>query len=191
MRNAIVQLSLMLFLLLGTSSADSISYVATGVFGSSTPITNLTAPNTAFSFTFSQSVPVVPITSDGASFTTLVSVTYLSGINNLNIPNALVTFFDDSQQGLFDISFQLGNDYAWEFLGPQIFAGATSNPTLLTGTFFANPDSALFVNDGPPESFGSGQVVAAAAVPEPGTLLLVGTGLLSALGALRRRSSSS
>jgi hypothetical protein len=195
MRKSIIQLSLTLLLLLSAAFGDSISYTVTGLYDASVLTTPLTAPNNSFSFTFSEPIPVVPLPIDANSFDTFVSVTYSSGLNlPLTIPGAEVAFFDTTGGGLFGIFFELGGStYDWEFFGPQAFGGTISNPILHTGTFLADSRSAFFFNDQPdPGSpIMNGQVVAVAAVPEPGTLALLGTGFLSILAAKRRKTASS
>ena len=78
MRNRIATLGLFVVLLLAVQSAfaDSINYFTSNTYGSATPTTPLTAPNSTFSFSFSIPIPVTLSASDSDSFTTIVPIVY-------------------------------------------------------------------------------------------------------------------
>lgn len=59
--------------------------------------------------------------------------------------------------------------------GSQLFTGSTSSPTFLTGTFPLGGFNLTISNPNP------------SAVPEPSSLVLLGTGLLGAVGVLKRK----
>ncbi len=188
MRKTIGLLIFLLLVLALSSSpalAETMHYVVNSTYGPSIPTTPLTAPNTAFSFLFSEPIPLIPSASDASSFTTIVPVTYSSGATNAT-DWATIQFYSLAMAGLFDISLTDGGDlYLWSFFGPALFTGAPSNPVLLTGTFPIDADSAFRFNRDSFHQFGGGTVVATS-IPEPSSLLLVGGGLL-ALAACARK----
>ena len=56
----------------------------------------------------------------------------------INAPGAEVQFFSKADEGLLEVIFDLdGNNYDFNFLGPQIYSGNTAPFSLLTGTFLA------------------------------------------------------
>jgi len=195
MRNriAVVGLFIVLLLAVQTAFANSVvNYVTSGTYNSATPTTPLTAPGNTFSFSFSVPTPVSLSASDAISFTTIVPVSYSSGSFTGTVSGTGVIFFTAIQGGGFDINATVGgNSYLWEFFGAQtLFSGTISNPTLLTGSFFYgglslgfNGSSGVIVNT-------NGTIVASSpvtTVPEPGTLTLLGTGIVAFAGAVRRK----
>ena len=67
-----------------------------------------------------------------------------------------------------------------DYLGPVLFTGSVTDPTFTAGTF-------TLENDGDPENAADDATVNIMLTPEPGTLVLLGLGLLCLAGAMRRR----
>jgi hypothetical protein len=66
----------------------------------------------------------------------------------------------------------------------QLYSGPNSAPTLLTGAYTFQMGVAV---NSIGDSAGNDTLLASAAVPEPSSLMLVGTGALGLLGIIRRR----
>ena len=177
-----------------TASADTLDYVATSTYDSSTSQGPITAPDTSFTFTFSEPDTLT-------SLDTNVDVTYtLDGCPACGFSGVgEVQFFSQGDQGLFSIVFSTsdGDTYLWSFFGPQIYSGSSSLYSLSTGTFDINDSSTSPESTVDDTTFGyglysgtfAGGTVAATAettVPEPTSLLLLGASLLG-IASLRRR----
>ncbi len=93
-----------------------------------------------------------------------------AGIYNLAIGGS-ISFFGG---GVESILTKLGDPNFAE-TGLQLYTGPESDPTLLAGTFHEGGGATVAVTDVP------------TATPEPGGVVLLGTGLLGALGMVRRR----
>lgn len=109
-------------------------------------------------------------------------------INGFKI-DGVFEFFSDSIQGGINIYTADFEDDVIDQLGPQLFTGSLDAPTFQPGYYqlandpnnytFADFDQDFSVTIAPDDPVG--------VAPEPSSLALLGTGLLAATGALRRR----
>jgi PEP-CTERM motif len=104
-------------------------------------------------------------------------------------------FRESSQDGGFTMIYSPAentntNTIQSFFSGPQLFTGPLNQPTFLLGTFNL-VELSNNVGPGIPGGFGPGVLTitdpSAPAVPEPASLLLVGSGALCFIGGVRKR----
>ncbi len=122
--------------------------------------------------TLTFTLPVNPATSSYTFSDTLNQGFVIWGVPTSNGIEAIRFYTASLGGGLNAVS--VGGTY--DLYGPQLYTGSESNPTLLTGTFTLNQGSS------------TGPTVTLQAVPEPTTILLLGTGLIGIGRRLRKKS---
>jgi len=176
------------FLAVNSARADQVQYLVTSTYSAGTQTTAFSAPNATFTFTFTEPSNVL------SSLVTSVPLEFSLGAGTPVSESGQVQYFDSTGGGLFTISFTdgSGNTYYWDIFGPVIFSGTGAPYTLLTGVFPINgtgmTTSALYLNNTSVlGNFQGGTVTATdISAPEPGSLLLLASGLLSIAFLLRR-----
>lgn len=186
MKRLLVLASLLAILSAASVSAAPILISGAGTFSASTAISMFSGPSEPWDFSFLvDSNPVVSNVSAGTFDVAFSNFSYDLNGSPLAITPAAIKFFSSAAEGMFEICFGTGcgpTGSGFSFVGPQMYSGSTSAPTILTGDF-TSTEFALFF--GTTLDFQSNVTVQAANAPEPITLPLMGAGLLG-LGFLRR-----
>lgn len=191
------------------TSADTVSYSVSGTYATGTPFTStlLSNPGDSFTFTFSFNSADLGPGPIGMIQTGDLPITFnytdsLGGtiIHSLTGQAGFVNFADLTALGLFDIDFTFGGDmFILQLMGPDPGFIDGTPPTLNTGIFTitpggTGPDAGLgsLFGDGTTAEFAaiaSGTVDATpvSTVPEPSSLLLLGSGFLALGGFARKR----
>ena len=187
-----------------SASADgTVDYTVNGTFGAVVgfPDTTLSTAGDSFTITFSVDPALLgpgPLGDATGNIPITFNYTdFLGGTVNHSLTGqaGVVTFFTENDFGLFDIEFfpAGGDDFFLQLFGldPGFIDGTT--PILNTGVFTITPgddmgDGSSFGDFTNPaiNSITSGTVPATAAMPEPSSLLLLGSGFL-ALGSFARK----
>jgi hypothetical protein len=209
MRKSFVAMAILTLALLagaGRAVADTTSYTITGMYGTGTSTTlgtstDLSNPGDAFSVTFK--VDTANLAGNPLlNLSTIldVSVTYndSTALITQTFPG-MITFESSTQGGLLDIDFSLGGNTFLLLLsnpGHQLYTdtgGVMSLPSTPPGGFAIESDpgdcSASFLGENTTSCtpVTSGTVEAVATVPEPSTILLLGSGFFGMLAFARKR----
>jgi hypothetical protein len=164
----------------------TVAISGSGTWNASTLVTDVSAPNATWSFSFDVSSPVPTDDSTPAAVT---NASYsLNGTPVVSETLTTVTFFDSSFNGMIDLNFSIPHSTGdtVNLYGAQVF---DSCGNLIPGSYQANSD-VNFTVGGPPGS-GSGTVVitTVTTIPEPSSMISGGIAVvaLAGLGLVRRR----
>jgi len=184
--------SLLAMAFAASAAGSTISISGSGTFSAVTPNSLFSGPGQPWSFSFLvNSNPAVSNVGAGSGFDAAFSnFSYLRNGSPVAITPTFIHFTSSAVQGMFEICFvstcSPASGGGFSFVGPQMYSGAESAPTILTGSF---PSTSFAVFLGTTLYSQANVIVAAAGVPEPVTLSLMGAGLLG-LGFIRHYRKS-
>jgi len=141
----------------------------------------------------------IPATPTPDSYSTGYSFTFNSVNVTVNGTTASYTvdFFNFNDAGGLDIYNGVTNDlvvnnFGWSSdpngsTGVQVYTGSESNPTFVAGVYPQTGAGADYFNSGSTLTISDADPNSSTLTPEPSSVLLVGTGIIGCLGALRRK----
>lgn len=169
-----------------SAHASTISYSDSGTFSAATPSSAFSGPSETWAFGFeADSNPTVLEFGQGGFDFAFSNFSYSLDGSPVTITPTFIRFFSGTNGGGFEICFNgttvasCTDGLGTTTVGPQMYAGTTSAPTLLTGSFtfdgFAFAVSSTVYDQ-------ASTTVQATAAPELSTLLTLATGLLVLAG---------
>lgn len=162
----------------------TVAISGSGTWNANTLVTDVSAPNATWSFSFDVSSPVADTTPEPVTNASYL----LNGTPVVSETLTTVTFYDSGLNGLFDLNFSIPHSTGdtVNLYGAQVF---DSSGNLIPGSYQANSDVNLTV--GPPSGSGSGTVLigTVTTIPEPSSMISGGIAVvaLAGLGLVRRR----
>jgi hypothetical protein len=181
-------------LLAVSAAATDINYWVTGSFPATVPSTSVTLPGAAYTLSFAVPSPVaaLPSMNPGAFLVSIPGAELVFGGSTVTLSSVSLEFFDASGGGGLVLDASHSIDFVtFAYVSPQLFSGSLTNPVLLSGVFDVDETdfwSYIQLNGQFYDPLGDTTITAAAAeIPEPASALLVGAGLLAAIGSYRRR----
>jgi hypothetical protein len=164
----------------------TVAISGSGTWNANTLVTDVSAPNATWSFSFDVSSPVP---TDDSTPAAVINASYLlNGIPVVSETLTTVLFFDSGFDGMFDLNFSIPGSIGdtVNLYGAQVF---DSSGNLISGWYQANSDVNLTA--GPPSGSGSGTVLIepVTTIPEPTSIISGGiaVAVLAGFGLVRRR----
>jgi hypothetical protein len=159
----------------------TVAISGSGTWNANTLVTDVSAPNATWSFSFDVSSPVADTTPEPVTNASYL----LNGTPVVSEMLTTVTFYDSGLSGGFDLNFSGGDTVS--LYGPQVF---DSSGNLIPGSYTAS-SAAVNAAGVPPPGTGSATflVGTVTTIPEPSSIISGGIAVvaLAGLGLVRRR----